>query len=246
MPLRRPSRPVSTVEFGGVAVGFRDRACHLPAADAVVVADLHVGRAAASRVAYPLGERDDLRERLVDALDRFDPATAVLAGDLLHRFGAASDRTAAGVRALADACRDAGARPVAVAGNHDAALDDAWDGDVHDEYRLDDGTVVCHGHEEPTTDAPRYVIGHDHPTIRIEGRRRPCLLYGEGIYRDRDLLVLPAFTALAPGVVVNRMDAAAFDSPLVRDADALRPAVHDPGTGETLAFPPLGRFRELL
>ncbi|MFB6281532.1 MAG: metallophosphoesterase [Haloferacaceae archaeon] len=235
-----------TVEFGGLRVGFRDRACHLPAADAVVVADLHLGRAAASRVAYPLGERDDLRDRLVAALDRFDPATVVFAGDLLHRFGAVPDRAAGGLRALAGACRDAGARPVVVAGNHDGALGSAWDGEVHDEYRLDDGTVACHGHAEPAADAPRYVVGHDHPTIEIEGQRRPCLLYGGGVYRGRDLLVLPAFTPLAPGVAVNRMDADDFDSPLVRDADALRPVVHDPGADETLAFPPLGRFREML
>ncbi|MFB6080437.1 MAG: metallophosphoesterase [Haloferacaceae archaeon] len=239
---------MSTVAFGDCRLGFADRACHLPAADAVVVADLHLGRTAGPDVAWPLDgrERDDLRARLGRALDRFSPATVVFAGDLLHRFGDASARATAGLDALAGACRDAGARPVLVAGNHDAVLGRAWDGVVHDEYRLADGTVVGHGHEEPTADAPRYVVGHDHPVIRIEGRRRPCLLYGPGVYRGRDLLVLPAFTALARGVAVHGMRADDFDSPLVRDADALRPVVHDPDADEALAFPPLGRFRGLL
>jgi len=36
-----------------------------------------------------------------------------------------------------------------------------------------------------------------------------------------------------------------FRSPLVTDADALRPIVRDPDGGETLRFPPLGEFRRL-
>ncbi|MFB6301434.1 MAG: metallophosphoesterase [Haloferacaceae archaeon] len=237
---------MSTVDLGDLRVAFRDRACYLPAADALVAADLHLGRAAASDVAYPLGERGDLRERLTDALARFAPSTVAFAGDLVHRFETVPERTAAGLRALTDVCRDAGARPVLVAGNHDTALGTTRDGDLHDEYRLADGTVVCHGHAEPRADAPRYVIGHDHPAITVEGHRRPCLLYGEGVYRGADLLVLPAFTPLAPGVRVGGMDAADFDSPLVCDAGALRPVVHDPDADEALAFPPLGRFRDML
>jgi len=90
------------------------------------------------------------------------------------------------------------------------------------------------------------VIGHVHPTIEIEGDRRPCSLHGEGVYRDADIIVLPAFTRLAPGVAVNGMGTDAFNSPLVTDADRLRPVVTDPDGGEPLRFPPLGAFRELL
>lgn len=237
---------MSTVVLGDLELAFRDRTCYLPDADALVVADLHLGRAAASDVAYPLGERATLRDRLADALDRFEPATVAFAGDLCHRFGGVSSRTLDALRDLVSVCRDAGARPHLVVGNHDVALDRMWDGEVCDAHRLGDGTLVCHGHREPSADAPRYVVGHDHPTMAVAGRRRPCLLYGEGVYRGADLLVLPAFTPLAPGVVVNGMAAADFQSPLVTDADALRPVVHDPGADEALAFPPLGRFRRLL
>ncbi|MFB6157206.1 MAG: metallophosphoesterase [Haloferacaceae archaeon] len=246
MPAARLPADVPTVAIGGRELALRGRACHLPAAGALVVADLHVGRAAASDVEYPLGERADLRDRLAAAVERFDPGTVAFAGDLLHRFGDASARSVDALRDLIGAVRAAGVRAVVVAGNHDVGLDGAWPGDVHDEFRLSDGTVVCHGHEEPSADAPAYVVGHDHPTIAIEGQRRPCLLYGEGVYRDADLLVLPAFSRVAPGVEVNRMDAGDFASPLVRDADALRPVVHDPDADETLAFPPLGRFRRML
>ncbi len=111
---------------------------------------------------------------------------------------------------------------------------------------------VLHGHEPPAVDGDDpadpdlYVVGHDHPTIEIEGQRRPCYLHGRGCYRGADLLMLPPFTRLAAGTPVNGMSTADFISPLVTDADLLRPLVHDEAAAETLAFPPLGRFRELL
>jgi hypothetical protein len=228
----------------GVPVALRDRALYLPDADALVLADLHVGRGEASPVALPLGERADLRERLVALLDAVTPATVVLAGDVLHTFSEATDRARASLDELAGACRARGASVVPVAGNHDTMLGAVWDGEVVDEYRLSDGTLVCHGHTVPEGEAPRYVVGHDHPAIEIEGQRHPCLLYGEGVYRGGDLFVLPAFSALAAGVVVNGMRAGEFDSPLVRRANALRPVVEE--GDDALVFPPLGEFRRLL
>jgi len=230
----------------GTPVAVADRACYLADADALVLADLHVGRDEASNVEFPLGERGDLRERLLGLLDRFDPATVVLAGDVLHTFAEATDRARETLATLAAACRDRGASVVAVAGNHDAMLDAVWDGPVPDEYRLDDETLVCHGHAEPSGEAPRYVVGHDHPALEVEGERHPCLLYGAGVYRGADLFVLPAFSPLAAGCVVNGARAADFQSPLVRDAGALRPVVEDADAGEALPFPPLREFRRLL
>jgi metallophosphoesterase superfamily enzyme len=242
-------------------VAFGGRAAYLGRHDALVVADLHVGRGEASAVSLPLGEREDLVERLRGHLARFDPATVVVAGDVVHTFDRVSDRSLGTLAALRDACEATDAALELVAGNHDTALASAWADPVHEEYALDPTdadsagprTVVCHGHEAPSATADRYVIGHVHPTIEIEGDRRPCFLRGDGTYRGADLLALPAFTRLAPGMAVNDMETGAFDSPLVTDADRLAPVVVDPGAGgegsdaaEPLRFPPLGEFRELL
>jgi hypothetical protein len=245
-------------------VAFDDRAVRLPRSETLVVADLHVGRAAASDVEAPLGERADLTERLASLVERHAPAAVVVAGDVLHEFGRVSARTGETLAALDAVCGDAGAELVLVAGNHDAALDRVWDGPVHDALAVEAGgldVVVCHGHEDPDAhggdsgdsgaddgaDAPDlYVVGHDHPTITIEGQTRPCFLYGEGVHRGADLLMLPAFTRVAAGVAVDGMRARDFQSPLVTDADALRPVVWDDARGEALTFPPLGRFRRML
>jgi len=229
------------------------RAAFLPGASTLVVADPHVGRGAATNAGLLLNERRDLLNRLAAAMDATAPETVVFAGDLCHRFGAPSDRSAGTVRALAGAVRARGARPVAVAGNHDGGLPEVWPGPVHDAVRLDDGTLVCHGHEEPDEEGDRYVCGHLHPAIEIEGRKRDCFLYDPVGYRGRPTLTLPAFSTFAAGLRIERRNA--VDSPLVPDIDAVRPGVvagegsRSSGTAsaddgpETLWFPPLADLR---
>ncbi|WP_394348804.1 metallophosphoesterase [Halobellus captivus] len=228
-------------------VEFLPRAVYLRRADALVLADLHVGRGESSSLRLPVGERRDLVERLDALLAATGPARTVFAGDVLHRFGTASARSRETVEALRGCCDDAGSTPVFVRGNHDTALESVSD-DVREHYVAcdDPRTVVCHGHEEPSVDADRYVIGHDHPAIEIEGQRRPCALDAPDAYRGADVLMLPAFSRLAPGVEINAARAADLLSPLVDDLDSARPVVYDEGREVALTFPPLESFRRML
>jgi putative SbcD/Mre11-related phosphoesterase len=229
---------------------FRDRAVYLDRADALVLADTHLGRDESSNVQLRLGEDGDIVERVAALLDRYEPETLAVGGDLLHSFGSVPTGVRESLRDLREATREAGARMVVTPGNHDTMLAELWDGPTEDRVRFPDGdreTVVCHGHEPPAADdADLYVVGHDHPTIEIEGQRRACYLYGPDSYRGADVLMLPSFTRLAAGVAVNEMRTADFQSPLVTEAALLQPLVRDEAADETLTFPPLGRFRELL
>ena len=228
-------------------VAFDRRGVFLTDAATLVVADLHAGRGEASTVTLPLGERADLVERLDRLLRKREPETVVFAGDVLHRFDGASRRVRGTVDALVDACHDAGARPVFVRGNHDTALDGLRD-DVVSAHVVDGArrTVVCHGHEPPDADADRYVIGHDHPAITIEGKRHPCFLEVPDAHRGADVLVLPAFSRLAPGVTVNDARGSDLQTPLVDGLFDARPVVYDADDRSTLRFPPLPEFRRLL
>jgi putative SbcD/Mre11-related phosphoesterase len=228
-------------------VEFTRRAAYLCAADALVVADIHLGRDQQSDVQLPLGEREDVLERFGAALDRFGPDEVVVAGDLLHSFRYLPDEVAEALDAIAALVADAGADLVVTPGNHDTVLGGAFDGRTAPEHRLDDGTVVCHGHEFPDVDADRYVLGHDHPAITIEGRKHPCFLYGPGVLDDAAVLVLPAFNRLARGAVVDGMHGDDFMSPVLAEgAGDYRPIVFDEDADEALAFPSLSRLREHL
>jgi putative SbcD/Mre11-related phosphoesterase len=214
-------------------------------ADVLVLADLHVGRGPDSNVELPVGDSTDLIERFRGLLDTHDPAEVIVAGDLLHSFRTVPRTVSDTVSTLARAAREAGARMLVTPGNHDTMLDSVWSGPVESAYRVGD-TVICHGHEPPATDADRYVIGHDHPTITIEGQRRPCYLAADDAYQGADVVMLPAFNRLLRGVEINGMHAGDFMTPLVTDADRFAPIVLDEDAGATLPFPPLGEFRHRL
>lgn len=222
---------------------FGERAAYLPDAEALVLSDLHVGRDEVSDVALPLGERADLVERLEELLDEFDPEEVVFAGDLLHVHGNVPVGVQDTVAPLETAVGDAGASLHVVRGNHDTMLG-AVGITAEESVELRDGTVVCHGHEHPPVDAPRYVVGHQHPAVEIEGQRHPCFLYGPNQHDGSDVLVTPAFTRLAAGTPVGGLGAGAAVSPLLADPDGYRPIVVS--DGETLAFPALGELRGLL
>ena len=228
-------------------VTFHRRAVFLPSTATLVVADLHVGRGEASNVTLPLGEREDLVNRLRTLIEETDPDRVVFGGDVVHRFDRITERARETVDALVAACRDTGARPVLVRGNHDATLD-SISGDIESGVIADTDprTVVSHGHEPPTLDADRYLIGHDHPAITIEGDRHPCFLVVPDAYDGTDVLMLPAFSRLAAGVTVNDARGGDLQSPLIDSLDDARPIVYDTEKREPLTFPPLSAFRRLL
>lgn len=223
------------------AVTFRDRAVYLPGDESLVLADLHLGRDRTSNVALPLGERADLLDRLGALLDRFSPERVIVAGDLLHAFDRLPDPVAGTLAALETRVADAGAALIVTRGNHDTMLGSLL-GECRTEYTIGD-TVVCHGHERPDATADLYVVGHEHPAITLEGRKRPCYLLGPATDGGR-ALVVPAFTRLAPGTdVAGRRS---FRSPLLGPPGQYRPIVRDEAGDATLSFPPLRKLRSLL
>jgi len=221
-----------------------DRAAVLPDADALVLADLHLGRDSTSAVELPMGERADVLDRIATLLDEYEPATVVLAGDVLHSFATVPPDVPATVGGLEGMVHDAGADLRVLAGNHDTMLASLVGGPVEGARRLSDGTVVVHGHDVPALAADRYVVGHEHPAIVIEGARRPCALDCDDQYRGASVLVLPAFSRFAKGTTVNSMDRDGAMSPLVTDVDRCRPIVI--AADSAVTFPPLGEFRSLL
>lgn len=238
-----PRAPPSAIQ--GTFV-FRDRAVYVEPAATLVLADLHVGRAEASDVEFPLGERDHLLERLEALLEAFTPERVVFAGDVLHSFGHVPIVARRTLSALVDRVTSADASLVVTPGNHDPQLDAILDAPLADVVTLDgpDGPVaISHGHVQPAADAACYVIGHEHPSLEIQGQKHPAFLHAPAAYRGGDVLVLPAFTELARGVTINRMHAWDFDSAFLSDAHAIRPMVRDETTDDSLWFPDLDALR---
>ncbi|ERG89156.1 MAG: putative ICC-like phosphoesterase [halophilic archaeon J07HX5] len=223
-------------------VSLQDRAAVIE--ETLVLADLHVGQAATA-VELPVGAGEAMAERLKTLTAAVDPTVVVVAGDLLHSFQGVPEGVSQTLGVLREVVHEADAELIVIPGNHDTLLDAIWDGQTTPAYRIGE-TVVTHGHVDPEQPAERYVIGHDHPAITIEGNRRPCYLAGDAVYQDADVLMLPSFNELVAGVPVNNLTGGEFLSPLVTDPDAFAPVVRDDETDETLVFPPLDEFRHRL
>jgi len=174
-------------------VARADGALHWPRQGALIVADLHLGKA--ERMARRGGA---LLPPYAEA-ETLDRLEAALAETVAHRviiLGDAFDDAAA-VPAMAPALRD---RLVAlalgrdwlwIAGNHDAEAD--WTSAGLPGHTLPETSLQGLGLRHVAADGPD-ISGHFHPAVRLVGARRPAFLIGA------QHLVLPAFGRFTGGL----------------------------------------------
>lgn len=171
-----------------------ERAAFWPAASTLLVADAHLGKAAAFRsagLAVPGGTTAEALGRLTRLLSRTGAGRLLFLGDLFH---AREGDTPANRSALRDWRAEHGnVDVVLVRGNHDRRA-----GDPHPSIGIDcvdppllAGPFALRHHPDPTPGA--YTLaGHVHPAVRLAGRARqrrrlPCFWFGERV------AVLPSF-----------------------------------------------------
>lgn len=197
-PPPRHARAALTVTLGGETVELlADRALYWPRMRTLMVADVHLGKAAAFRaggVPLPRGATANDLARLGALVARTGAARLVVLGDFLH---AAAGRVAA-LDAAFVAWRRAHAdlALTVVRGNHDRGAGDpppSWHVETVSEPHLLAPFVLCH---EPTAPATGFALcGHVHPGVRLAGRayesaRLPCFVLG------RRRAIVPAFGRL--------------------------------------------------
>ncbi|MBB3856972.1 hypothetical protein FHY29_002345 [Xanthomonas arboricola] len=193
-----------------------ERALYRPAQRALLIADLHLGKADVFRragIGMPAGgtahdlERLDalLQQRTVDAL--------WILGDLLH---GPVPRAAWHRRWSAWRERHCALRVIAIRGNHDRALAGA---DLHIEAageQVEDGPFVLR--HDPLPHATRHVLcGHLHPLAALPGmsRRWPAFWLRERV------TILPAFSHFTAGIVPTLIEGERLVACVEDDALAL-------------------------
>lgn len=223
---------------------FRDRAVFLPASDTLVLADLHLGRSRTAPIESPLDEIMQIPERIRDLIEHFDAARVIIGGDILDAFDTIPPGVTDRFAELQTQLADLDVTLTLLRGNHDSMLGTLYDGTLQESITVGH-TAILHGHTRPAVNAERYIIGHEHPAIRIEGVKQPAYLYGPGVLDGSDVLILPAFSSLVRGTVFNTRTAEDCHSPLVQSTDLgrYRPVATD---DTSLVFPPLAALRPYL
>jgi uncharacterized protein len=180
---------------GEAVVLIGARALYWPARQALLIADLHLGKADVFRragIALPSGGTAEDLHRLQSLLETHACRELWILGDILH---GPAHRAAWYQQWLGWRERNAGLDLHVVRGNHDLHLPHAQlQVQIHDEARVPPFLL----RHEPVPDADLHVIaGHLHPQIALPPLRRrfPAFWLREGI------TILPAFSAFTAGIV---------------------------------------------
>jgi uncharacterized protein len=170
----------------------------------LIVADAHLGKAAAFRAAaipMPGGTTTEALSRLTLALEKTGARRLLLLGDFFHAKSGRASQTLAAISSWRD--RHANLEIVLVRGNHDLGAGDPpseWGFSCYDEPCLEPPFVFRH---HPAEEREGYVLaGHIHPAVSLSGlggqrEKLPCFLFGERIG------LLPAFGGFTGGASVR-------------------------------------------
>jgi DNA ligase-associated metallophosphoesterase len=170
----------------------------------LVVADVHLGKAAAFRAGgIPVPEGDDAHDldRLAALIRKHNAARLVIAGDLFH---APAGVTPALESRLAGFLTDLAIPLVLATGNHDRKLR-GLPANIAATPHIDlapGGPRVVHDPADIAEPDCFHIAGHLHPVVRIRDGRRtslrlPCF------WQRENLLILPAFGTFTGGSVIT-------------------------------------------
>ncbi len=177
-----------------------DRAIYWPARRALLLADMHIGKAASYRALHqpvPRGTTEATLARLDALLDEHDCEQLIVLGDFLHARAARAPATLARLHEWRKRHEDL--KIVLIRGNHDRNAGDpptSFDIEVVDEPWIVGPFALRH---EPQAHATHAVLaGHVHPVFVLRGKARqrlrlPCFLIGEQVS------LLPAFGEFTGG-----------------------------------------------
>lgn len=190
-----PTSRVTLCWHGATLVLLPGGLVHWPAAEALFVADLHLGKAELfRRQGLPLPEGNDREDlaRLRRALEATGARHLVVLGDLVHGAESWTPALAEGLARILPPVR------TLVRGNHDRVLPPASLGfQVVDEGWTRAGLALRHAPLLGDPTAPPHLAGHLHPVARLAGQgdrlRIPCF-----VLTPRTLL-LPAWGSLTGG-----------------------------------------------
>ena len=177
-----------------------DRAIFWPARQALLVADVHIGKAASYRALHqpvPRGTTAATLARLDALLAAYPCEQMIVLGDFIHARSGRAPATLALLQAWRE--RHGKLRITLIRGNHDRHAGDP-PAELGIEVREEPWELEPFAlQHEPTVDATRPVLaGHVHPVCVLRGRARqrlrlPCFVI------DEQVSLLPAFGEFTGG-----------------------------------------------
>lgn len=194
--------------------------------DCYIISDLHIGYSDTIQSMTIKDEKDEIIPKIRNVLETNDIEKVIMNGDIFHPFRTAKDfqiDVLDKINSIVNRnCKDM----ILVEGNHDENTVENLIYNFSDYYNLNNITVT-HGHKMKDQDSDLYILGHIHPTVRINGVMWPTYLYGYSKDIDSDILVLPTFSNYQDGVVISSNTDLNIECPYVNDFGNMYPYIYD-------------------
>ncbi|MES2887063.1 MAG: ligase-associated DNA damage response endonuclease PdeM [Pseudomonadota bacterium] len=177
-----------------------EKAVFLPDSHTLLVADMHLGKAATfCRLGVPVPQATNVEslQTLATLVVRWQVQRVVFLGDFLHAADAHDPPTQAAFLQWRHQSSHAALSLVLVRGNHDQHAGDppgSWGVTPVDEPWFCEGLTLLHHPSAAPEEAALCLAGHEHPCVHVHGRGRdqlrlPCF------HERGNVLVLPSFGA---------------------------------------------------
>ncbi|PTD94670.1 hypothetical protein C9439_01305 [archaeon SCG-AAA382B04] len=232
-------------------IDYKNNALIFPKKKFCIISDLHIGledKLINQGISFPFKEIELLKNNLKEILSSYEIEKVVYNGDILHEFSGVPYA----VPQKLDKILALETQHVFINGSHDTMLDALLDKRdfVNHQFILEDEVAITHGDKEieelKNRDYQLLVVGHDHPSLEIHGEKKDCFLKQEKCYKNKDVLITPAFSRLSEGIRVNELSSTDLMSPYLESCRVGDFEVIIEVENEVLHFPKLREFREKL
>ncbi len=207
-------------------IGIVDLALFIREQKTLVISDLHIGyeeELNKKGFLVPRMHFKDTIERLDKIIQKTQPETIIINGDLKHEFGSISEQEWRDTIRLIDYLAKHSKKIILIKGNHDTILGPIAkkrEVEVVNNFaiQLKNKTKIffCHGDKIPKEkrfeDSNIVIIGHEHSAITISDSIRQekykCFLVGKWklgiIKKSKTLIVLPSFNLVTEGTDIKQ------------------------------------------
>lgn len=200
---------------------------------AIIIADLHLGTEAIMSedgTSPPFNQTEKLTEEILFYMNKLNPDILILNGDIKHSFQEFTKIENRDVKKFLKSLSPFVKKIHVIKGNHDLFLNwvikEVLNTSLHEEHLVIGHYLFIHGDKKLPEKIPeevKYVIiGHEHPvfSVRIKGLTKvktPVFLLGPFKNREKNLIVLPAYSNYASGTPVNPFFTDNLLSPILKE-----------------------------
>lgn len=220
--------------------------------DCFIISDLHLGYSREIQSMTINDERENIADQINNILTRNRISSFIFCGDIFHNFSSPNEKTLELYNELRSRIQIENAEVINIIGNHDKNIPNNTGITFNDYYKISvDGSeiVITHGHNKQEIPAgDEYIIGHLHPTVRVNGKKWACYLYGPSKLNSSNILVLPAFSSYQDGITISESFTVDVDIPFINTTDMsdFQPIVYDESDDSTKMFPNLSKSSKYL